>query len=118
MVNRHEDGEKSRAAFVSAFVLRPEFVRKHPASLKAEGFIDTILLSVIQNAGVDLSSERSELLSLFESSDNGRAAVLTKILLNSKVVDAYYNQALVRTDTSLTCGVSLTRPFTSPGSTR
>ncbi|HEV2834383.1 MAG TPA: matrixin family metalloprotease, partial [Pyrinomonadaceae bacterium] len=52
------DAERNRMAFILAFVQRPEFKRRHPATLKAAEFVDAVLLSMAQNAGVELTKER------------------------------------------------------------
>ncbi|HEY2961254.1 MAG TPA: matrixin family metalloprotease [Pyrinomonadaceae bacterium] len=87
--------ERSRAAFVLAFVQRPEFKRRYPATLKAAEFVDAVLLSLVQNTGVDLTSQRSELIGLVESAAGGRAAVLAKVSGQPSLVDGQYNQSLL-----------------------
>jgi matrixin len=83
------------AAFALAFVQRPEFKRRFAATMKAADFVDAVLLSLTHNTGVDLSSERNELIGVFDSSTGGRAAVLTRLAGNQALIDAQYNQSLV-----------------------
>ena len=94
LVNQTSEQER-RAAFVLAFVQRPEFKRRYPATMKPAEFVDTVLLSVAQNTGVDLGTERSTLLELLDGTPAGRAAVLTRVTNDQAVLDAQYNQALV-----------------------
>jgi hypothetical protein len=96
MANRKDDVEKARQAFVTAFVRRPEFIRKYSPTMKPEEFVDTLLLSLVQNSGVDLSAERAQWIDLLNQSDAGRVALLTRVANHPSVIDAYYNQALVR----------------------
>ena len=49
----------------------------------------------MQTTGVDLASERSLLIGLLDDPANGRAAVLTRLASDQRVVDANYNHALV-----------------------
>jgi matrixin len=86
--------DDSRAAFIAAFVQRGEFMRRYPATLKMQEFVDALLLSLAQNAGVDLGAERADLLALTDGA-NGRAAVLTKLIAEQPLLDAQYNQSLI-----------------------
>ena len=87
--------EATRAALAAAFVERPEFKRKYPATMKPAEFVDSLLASLAQGTGVDLGSERSLLIGLLDDPVNGRATVLTRLASDQRVVDANYNQALV-----------------------
>ena len=89
------DAERSRAAFVLAFVQRAEFKRRYPVTMKTTEFVDAVLVPLAQNSGVDLTSQRSELIGLAEDVAGGRAAVLTKVIAQPSLVDAQYNQSLV-----------------------
>jgi hypothetical protein len=79
----------------AAFVERPEFKRRYPATMKPAEFVDSLLTILAQGAGVDLGPERSLLIGLLDDSANGRAAVLTRLASDQRVVDANYNSALV-----------------------
>jgi len=87
--------EATRMAVGSAFVERPEFKRKYPATMKPAEFVDSLLTTLAQGAGVDLGSERSLLIGLLDDTTNGRVMVLTRLASDQRVVDANYNQALV-----------------------
>jgi len=89
------DVERSRMAFLLAFVQRAEFKRRYPATMKPAEFVDAILLSLAQNAGVDLSSERNNLIAMVDDASAGRAAVLAKAISQPSVIDAQYNQSLI-----------------------
>jgi len=86
--------DDNRATFMSAFVQRAEFKRRYPATMKAPEFVDAVLLSLAQNAGVDLGTERAELIGLADGG-NGRASVLTKLIGQQALIDAQYNQSLI-----------------------
>jgi hypothetical protein len=94
LANQKDEAERSRAAFVLAFAQRPEFKRRYAATMKATEFVDAVLLSLVQNTGVDLSSERAELVDLADAA-NGRAAVLTKVVGQQPLIDAQYNQSFI-----------------------
>jgi hypothetical protein len=94
LAHQKDEAERSRAAFVLAFVQRPEFKRRYPATMKAAEFVNAVLLSLAQNAGVDLGNERAELMGLVDG-PNGRAAVLTKVIGQQTLIDAQYNQSLI-----------------------
>ena len=89
-----DETERSRNAFVLAFVQRAEFNRRYPTMMKPAEFVDAVLSSLTQNAGVDLSAQRAELLGL-ANLPNGRAAVLTKVIAQQPLLDAQYNQSLI-----------------------
>jgi hypothetical protein len=87
--------EAVRMAVANAFVERSEFKRKYPATMKPAEFVDALLATTAQTTGVDLGSDRSLLIGLLDDVANGRAAVLTRIATDQRVVDANYNHALV-----------------------
>ena len=95
ILNQKSELEAVRLALASAFVERAEFKRKFPATMKPAEFVDSLLATIAQSAGVDLTSERSLLTGLLDDTTNGRAAVLTRLASDQRVVDANYNQALV-----------------------
>lgn len=95
IVNQKGELEAVRMALASAFVERPEFKRRFPATMKPAEFVDTILVSIAQSTGIDFGSERSLLIGLLDDASNGRAAVLTRLAADQRVVDAHYNQTLV-----------------------
>jgi hypothetical protein len=84
--------EATRLALAAAFVERPEFKRKFPATMRPAEFVDSLLTPLAQS---DLGSERSLLIGLLDDTTNGRAMVLTRLASDQRVIDANYNQALV-----------------------
>jgi hypothetical protein len=95
LANQNGDVERSRMVFLLNFVQRQEFKRRHAATLKAPEFVDALLSSLAQNAGVDLSDERAALTELVDDSFASRAAVLAKVIGHPAVLDANYNQSLI-----------------------
>ncbi len=87
--------ETLRLSLAQAFVEKPEFKRKYPATMKPVEFVDSLLTTLAQANGVDLSSERSLLISLLDDAANGRANVLARLATDQRVTDANYNNALV-----------------------
>jgi len=49
----------------------------------------------MQNSGVDLSAQRSSLLSLYDGTDNGRAAILRQLADAQAFVAGEYNRSFV-----------------------
>jgi len=95
LLNETEDHERARTALVTAFMQRPEFKRKYPATMKPAEFVDAIVATVLQTSGVDLTAGKNALIGLVEDQNAGRAAVLTRIATQTEIVDAQYNQTLV-----------------------
>lgn len=86
--------EATKQAFANAWVQRPEFLQRYPNSMSATSFIDTLLQTVAQNSGVDLSSLRPALIS--EWNDSGSRARLVRIVADSPAFEqAEYNSAFV-----------------------
>lgn len=94
-LNQSADAERARMALVLAFVQRAEFKRRYPATMKGSEFVDAVLLSLVQNAGVDLSADRTELITLADEPAAGRAAVLTKLIGAESLIDARHNQSYI-----------------------
>src|SRR6185437_6941193 len=95
ILSQKSELEAVRLALASAFVERAEFKRKFPATMKPSEFVDSLLTTIAQGTGVDLTSDRSLLIGLLDDGTNGRAAVLTRLASDQRVVDANYNHALV-----------------------
>lgn len=95
LANQNGDQERSRAAFVLAFMQRAEFKRRYAPTMKAAEFVDTVLLSLVQNAGADLASQRDELIALVDNPAGGRGAVLAKVINQPSVIDGEYNQSFI-----------------------
>jgi len=89
----------------NAFVQRPEFLARYPASLStAAQFVDAVLATIQGSMGVDLGSQRNVLISLYGS--GGRGAVIYRLaddnlqtnpINNRPLIDAEYNRAFVAT---------------------
>ena len=92
-----EDQERARLALLTAFVQRPEFKRKYPATMKSAEFVDALLATVTQTTGVDLTTDKEALVALLDDPNAGRAAVLNRLATRTEIVDAQYNQTLVMT---------------------
>jgi subtilisin family serine protease len=92
--------------FANAFVLRPAFIAKYPASLTtADQFVDAVLATIQTDMNVDLSSQRANLITLYNS--GGRGAVIYRLaddnvgtnpINNRAFIDAEYNRAFVFTE--------------------
>ena len=95
ILNHNSEAADGRLALALAFVQRPEFERKYPASLKAGEFVDQVLFAINQTTNIDLKTERSTLIGLFDGTNAGRAAILERSITQPRVVDAQYNQAFV-----------------------
>jgi Carboxypeptidase regulatory-like domain/Matrixin len=95
IMNQKGELESVRRVLASALVDRAEFKLKFPATMKPAEFVDSILSSLAQSSGLDLGSERSFLINLFDDGANRRAAVLARVAADQRVVDAHYNQAFV-----------------------
>jgi hypothetical protein len=86
--------EARKQAFAAAWIQRPEFIAAYPASLNtADSFVDAILLKVLTNSGVDLSSQRASLLNDYVV--GGRAQVVRSVADNATFAQAEYNAAFV-----------------------
>lgn len=89
--------------FANAFVQRPAFIAKYPASLAtADQFVDAVLATIQSDIHVDLSPQRANLITLYNSA--GRAGVMYRLaddnlttnpINNRSFIDAEYNRAFV-----------------------
>jgi hypothetical protein len=87
--------DRSKTAFALNFVQRASFVQEYPLTQTADQFVNTMLTVVKNYCGVDLSSQRSALLALYDGTDNGRAAILRQVVDSPALLDAEYNQSFV-----------------------
>jgi hypothetical protein len=87
--------DQSKTAFALAFVQRPSFLALYPQADAADKFVDDLLGSVKTNSGVDLSSQRSTLIGMYDGTNNGRAAILRQVADNQTFVDGVYNSSFV-----------------------
>jgi hypothetical protein len=89
------------------FVTRAEFSAKYPLSLAtADQFVDAVLATVLNDLGVNLQSQRTNLINLYNaqgSQNAGRAQVLYRLaddnasnpIVNQPLIDAEYNRTFV-----------------------
>jgi hypothetical protein len=85
----------SKTAYAQNFVGRSAFLALYPRSYNADQFVDNLLSSINTHSGVNLASQRSSLISLYDGTDNGRAAILRQIADSQGFIDAEYNQSFV-----------------------
>jgi glucose/arabinose dehydrogenase len=91
----------AQLGLANAFVLRPEFITRYPASLSGPDFVDALLATIRNDLGVEMVSERSALIALLNS--GGRATVLYRLaddnasnpIDNHALLDAEYNRTFV-----------------------
>ncbi|MEA2174779.1 MAG: hypothetical protein QOD00_2371 [Blastocatellia bacterium] len=88
----------TKETFLEQFVERPEFVQKYGATSSAEDYVDALLATVKQNAGVDLSSERGNLIdkyNLIRDNKEKRPEVLKDVIEAAAFKQAVYNPSFV-----------------------
>jgi hypothetical protein len=95
---------QEQLALANAFVQRPAFIAKYPLSLATpDQFVDAVL-GTMASIGVNLTSERAKLITLYNSL--GRGGVMyrladdnaqTNTINNQPFIDAEYNRAFVFT---------------------
>jgi CSLREA domain-containing protein len=95
--------------FATVFVQRAEFKNKYSVGLDGPGFVDALLLTIKNDLSVDLGSQRTALLDLFNQNGGGTAglgAVLYRLaddnaqtnpINNRAFIDEEYNRAFVAT---------------------
>jgi hypothetical protein len=93
--------DASRIAFADSFVERPEFVQKYQNISSGEVFVDALLRTVQQDAGLELSSQRESLIQSYNSGadlNHSRSAVLRAVAESGAFQDAVYNASFVLTE--------------------
>lgn len=93
--------ETQKATFADNFVQRAEFVQKYQGKTTGESFVDALLATVSQSAGVDLSGQRSELIAHYHagaSLNQSRSLVLQELADNTTLKNAEYHAAFVLTE--------------------
>jgi len=98
---------QSQLDLANAFVLRPEFLAKYPANLDGPAFVDAMLATIMNDLGVNLSSQRTALIDLYNQGGlNGRGNVLYRLaddnvqtnpINNRPLIDAEYIRSFVAT---------------------
>ena len=61
--------ETARTAFAAGFAERAEFQAKYEANATAESFVDAVSTTVRQTSGVDLDSQRDNLIGRYDGAD-------------------------------------------------
>src|ERR1700730_17034481 len=90
--------DAAKAAFAGVFVGRAEFVQKYGANTTGESFVDALLQTMRNTTQVDLSSERSNLISRYNSAatmNESRALVVRDLAENAAFASAVYNPSFV-----------------------
>ena len=95
LVSDTEGPDRARTALVTAFVQRPEFKKKYPATMKPAEFVDAILATVLQTTGIDLAGEKDSFTGMFDDPELGRIGIVARLATQAAIVDAQYNQTLV-----------------------
>jgi hypothetical protein len=93
--------DASRIAFADSFVGRPEFVQKYQNISSGEVFVDALLQTVQQDAGLELSSQREALIQTYNAgadTNQSRSAVLRAVAESSAFKGAVYNASFVLTE--------------------
>lgn len=95
---------QAQSDLANAFVQRPQFLSKYPTTLSGSGYVDALIATIQNDIGVDLTSQRTVLIALYNSA--GRGAVLYRLaddnaqtnpVDNRIFIDAEYNRAFVAT---------------------
>ena len=94
VISNNSDGENGRLTLSLTFAQRPEFQRRYPSSLKAAEFVDQLLNS-LHFEPEDVKTDREQLVRLYDGTNNGRAAILNRVVSEQGLIDAHYNQAFV-----------------------
>jgi hypothetical protein len=87
--------DESKTAYALSFVGRDAFLQIYPRSQSADLFVDSLLNSIRQNSGADLSSLRGALVGLYDGTDQGRAALIRQVADSPSFADAEYNSSFV-----------------------
>ncbi len=86
-------GGDRRRNFARTFVMRSEFVNRYPRDLKADKFVDSLLVSVLQISEVDLGSDRRSLAGLHNGSATGRADIIQRLAESKTLAEREDSQA-------------------------
>jgi hypothetical protein len=86
--------EATKTAYAIAFVQRPLFLTKYPASMSNDQFVNALLATMKAYDGVDLSSQAAGYISQLNGGA-GRGAVVRQIIENQSFVNAEFNPSFV-----------------------
>lgn len=90
--------EQSKVAFADSFVQRAEFINKYSSAQTAESFVSTVIETMRQSAGVDLSGQYSTLVEKYRTGTSvnaSRSLVVREAIEAGAFKDAVYNQSFV-----------------------
>ena len=90
--------DASKAAFADAFVQRQEFMQKYQLATTAESFVDSLIQTMQQASGVDLSTQRSTLLARYNAGstlNESRSLALREAIETTDFKQAEYNRSFV-----------------------
>jgi Carboxypeptidase regulatory-like domain/Domain of unknown function (DUF4214) len=93
--------ETEKQSFAAGFVERAEFVGKYQANTAAESFVDALLTTVQQGSGVELSSQRDDLIARYQmgaTQNDSRILALRGLAENETFKHAQYNASFVLTE--------------------
>lgn len=84
--------DAARASFADRFVEREEFQQKYLSSTDAESFVDSLLTSIRNSSGADLSAERGNLINTYQT---GRSVTVSRsLVLRQAIEQAGFKQAV------------------------
>ena len=92
--------EQDQADFARNFVERPEFAQKYGSATTAESFVDALIETIRQSAGVDLSEGRENLIAKYRTGSDlnqGRSLAIREAIENDAFKQATYNPSFVLT---------------------
>jgi photosystem II stability/assembly factor-like uncharacterized protein len=87
--------DQSKSAYAVAFVQKSSFLQLYPRGQSADVFVDALLNSIKLKSGVDLTGQRSSLISLYDGTDGGRGAILRQVADTPAFIDGEYNNSFV-----------------------
>jgi Domain of unknown function (DUF4214) len=85
--------DPSKATFANAWVQRPEFVAKYPASLSNSAFVDAVLATMKAYDGTDLTANRTTYINTANAS--GRGAATQQIVEDTSFQNKEFNPSFV-----------------------
>jgi hypothetical protein len=91
--------DQDKLAFAIEFAGRPEFVKRYEANPSAESFVDALLQTLRDSTGVNLSSERAELITRYNlggTLTEQRGRVVADLADNDALASAVLNEAFVQ----------------------
>jgi hypothetical protein len=92
------DLDANKTAFTNQFVTRAEFAQRYQANTTAASFVDALLQTARDTTGVDLSSQRANLITRYQTGgtlSESRALVLHDVAENQALATAVYNPSFV-----------------------